>query len=103
MLKSYGEIIAKTGEKTAVIVVKTDVMIVVTRVKTVMKTVYAKALKMPVPDDVQIRKRKAITEEPEAKTINAKDRLIEPDFFRVTEKVTIETIVQTAIAGDINK
>jgi hypothetical protein len=95
--------IAKTGEKTGGIVVKTDAMIVVTRVKTVTKTVYAKALKMPAPDGVQIRKRKAITEEPEAKTINAKDRLIEPDFFKVTEKVTIETFVQTAIAAGINK
>jgi hypothetical protein len=91
-----------TGEKIDRNVVKTDV----TLGKRVMKMAYAKVLKMLVPDAVQMLKQKVITEEPEAKIINVRDRLTVPDFFKVTEKVTDETTVQTALSGiavDISK
>jgi hypothetical protein len=69
----------------------------------VIKMAYAKALKTHVPDAVQILRRKAITEEPEAKIINARDRLTAQGFYKVTEKVTTETSVQTAIVEGISK
>jgi len=94
--------VVKTGEKIDRNVVKTDV----TRGKMVIETAYAKALKTLAPDAAQMLRQKGITEEPEAKIINARGRLTVPDSFKVTEKVTTDITDQTvlsAIAVDISK
>lgn len=59
----------------------------------VIRRVCERGLKMLVQDDVQVLKRTRITNVGDTKTINARNRLIEPDLFEATEKATIAILI----------
>jgi hypothetical protein len=100
MLKRDGKNVVKTEEKIDRNAVKTVVMLG----RKVMTMACVKEPKMHAKDGVQMLKQTVTTEEREAKTINAKDKLTVLDLFRVTTKVTTEIIVAaTVIVVGTNK
>jgi hypothetical protein len=102
MHKQCSRNVVKIEEKTEEKIGRNDEKTVVMQDKMVIKTDYAKVLKMLVKDDVQMLKRKVLTDVLAAKTINVKDRLIAHDLFKVTEKVTIRIDEVIVIVADIN-
>jgi hypothetical protein len=104
MLKHISRNVVKTGERIDGIDVKTGETTAWMPVKKDIMTGYAKALKMPVPETVRILKAKMIIGEPVAKIISARDRLTALDLFKVTTKPITRTdgiTAITAIVADI--